>query len=850
MKRPENKWKTKLILINSQYIEKEKKMLEASNRMKMGEEIFTDSYSEHIPEGEHKGIFDEQSPGEEFAPKKEKPKTTEIIKTNFVDDIMVMSGVKQFAYHMIFAAVSVILFYLLARLTNFVYVTFLPYGIRATSKSFFAVTAYMAKHSPGMLLFISCISIFAGAEAAQKYKEKARRMKGDTDERHKDRYTSAGWLNDDTQELINTMEIVYPEYEDAPFLMRALARAGLASIQDRYKPTYKPVGIPLCIYEDKLYCMPDDPKHWQFKNKNIAIVGISGGGKSFTAIKPMLMSSLSAGNSILVTDTKGDLFQEMNTLCEALDYNVKVFDVKDAAYSDCWNCLKDIVNASEGTVWDKVNVIADTIIQNTGYGHGSSNQNDYWTQNEQNLLRALLFYICRSKSCKFPRNMQGLMQALDMTALEIDAMFKELPEHDPAFRTSSSYRNQSDARLKDNYRSGLASKLALFDTPEICGMLSYDGIDFEAAVHEKTIIFLITPDSNGTYDVITSLFVTCMYNSLIEISDSPEYGGSLLRPFWFLLDELCNMASINELSRKISTNRSRNINMVFAIQSIPQMDNQYYKLARNILAQCGTQMLFGTNDADTAKYYAERCGKVHIVSKKDTEEKPPFALHLATIFSRKRMQSRETVDLWPAYKVEQMGNEMLLAIATKEVMKGTPFPATSHPLYRDAERIPMKREPEWYKQYLADDPSRKMPEGKVFTPSEYEKQQEAPVYSVREYEERKNAALKDPVIIEENAPKASMKMFEADPYTKKAFERRENPAQANKEAESISYTEDIHSQKNSAFNKMSTQELENPAGSYWKETDNNEEYNNNESTISPAADSERDVISDILNTRR
>lgn len=734
-------------------------MLEASLRIKQGdEEVYTNPYSEVIPEGEHEGIFDVQSPGEEFAPEKKEPGAGEKIKVNFIDDIMMMSGPKQFAYYSIFAGVSLGLFYLLAKVITFIIFKLLPYGVRPSSYNFFVVAKILARENAWLFIFLCAFCILVGAEAAQHFKERARRMKGDTDERHKDRYTSAGWLNDNTDELVNTFKIVYPEYEDAPFLVYALSKLGLASLQGKYKPTYKPEGIPLCIYEDKLYCMPKDTKHWQFKNQNIAIVGISGGGKSYTTIKPMMISRLSEGDSGLVTDTKGDLYQELSQLCIDLGYNVKVFDVKDPAFSDSWNCFADIVSATEGTVWDKVNVIADTIIQNTGYGHGSNNKNDYWSQNEQNLLRALIFYVCRSDQDRVPRNLEGLMKILSMTALEIDMLFKSLPQSDPAYKTSSSYRNQTNVQLKDNYRSGLASKLALFDTPAVCGMLSYDGIDFVEAINEKTMIFLVTPDHTGAYDVITSLFVTCMYNKLIEISDSPLYGGKLYKPFWFLLDELCNMAAINELSRKISTNRSRNINMIFAIQSIPQMDNQYYRLAKNILAQCGTQMLLATNDPDTAKYYAERCGQVHIVSKRDVEDRPPFTLHLATIFSRRRMQSKETVDLWPAYKVEQMGNEMLLAIATKEVMKAEPFPVTAHPLYKDVKRVKMERKPEWYDQYLADDPSRKMPERETFTPSDFEKQNEEPVYSVEEYNKR--LGIDEEPVVQASKSLASMRIFE------------------------------------------------------------------------------------------
>ena len=751
-------------------------MLDASKRMMEGDEgVFTNPYSDTIPEGGRRGIFDEAE--NEMPPEKEEPSAAKIIKTNFIDDVMMLSGPKQFAYHCIALLSFAGVFYIIAFIYTKACEIAAPYKIHAPSYGFPYVALKLMTGNVPLFIIAVLIALLISLELAQKYKTSARKMEGDTEIRHKDRFTSADWLNYNTQELVNTFNIVFPDYGDIPWYQKILRRIFVKDVNSDENATYKPNGLPLCMYEGKLFCMPDDPKYYQFKNKNIAIVGISGGGKSFGAIKPMVMTILGKGESVLVTDTKGDLFQEIHTLDEDLEYNEHVFDVKNPAYSDSWNCFKDIVEAEEGTVWDLVNIFADTIIQNTGYGHGSQNKSDYWTQNEQNLLRAMIFYICRSKSCLFPRTMEGLMKMLSMSAMDIDMIFKSLPESDPAFKTSSFYRNQADAKLKDNYRSGLRSKLEIFETPAICGMLSYDGIDFEELVHKKSIVYLITPDHTGTYDVITSLFVTCMYNKLIEISDSRDYGGTLKKPFWFMLDELCNMAAINELSRKISTNRSRNVNMVFAIQSIPQMDSQYYNLAKNILANCGTQMLFGTNDKDTAQYYADRCGKVNVEESMDSQDKPPLTLNLFTIFSRKRRKSRNVVDLWPAYKVEQMGEEMLLAIATKEVMKAKPFPATMHPLYADAERVQMERNPEWYQRYLEDDPSRKMPESKQYTPSAYETTPEEPVHSVREYYERKGFAQDGLTVSGESDRKISMKtLFEEEPQEPATYTKEETPA--------------------------------------------------------------------------
>lgn len=266
---------------------------DASDRLRAGDQnLFTRPYSDQIPlDDELKGDFDIRV--NEMGPEDE---DHGVLRANFIDDVLLLEGKRQAAYHLIALGTFAAVMYVIAAIYTKAREIVQPYGIHDPSYGFFYVLRKLAEGSGGLFIMTALIAALIAAEFAQRYKNRARRIKGDTDERHRDAHTSSGWLNDDTETLINTFDIVYPQYgDDVPWLQRAASRLYAAGVRGENASAcrYEPTGIPLCLLGENLLCMPDEPKHYQFKNKNICICGISGGGKSFGAIKPMVMTILS-----------------------------------------------------------------------------------------------------------------------------------------------------------------------------------------------------------------------------------------------------------------------------------------------------------------------------------------------------------------------------------------------------------------------------------------------------------------------------------------------------------------------------------------------------------------------------
>lgn len=524
-----------------------------------------------------------------------------------------------------------------------------------------------------------------------------------------------------------------------------------------------PVNIPLAIVNNRLCCIPEKPKHTQFKNQNIAIVGGSGSGKSYTAIEPILLNRIAYKQSFLATDTKGALYRDYAAICKEKGYNVKVFNTTSFPNSDGWDCLKDIVQAHPEKVNDYIDNYATTIIKNT-LEDDSAKVDAFWEPNQKDLLRILLHLVCRSEQYEGHRKLEDLIRLVNSPLETILNKLNNLKPYESAYNASMSFRSTKSETVQDQIRQGLANRLQILRTADVAACLSADEIDFADAIRKPTAIFLVTSDNSPGYDAVTSLFVACMYSKIIEISDSEKYDGSLFRPFWFIIDEICNMAAIQDFSRKISTNRSRKANFCFAIQSLSQMDTKYKKMCGNILSNCGTMMFLGCNDTVTAEYISKRAGTFTQIIKATTEEKPRFfqRFHI-TLQQNVRIQEapKNLIEISDADQFES--GKIVVFISGKRPLKGKTFTAAMHPLYDYSVKSSLHdRHVEWYEEFKRQNPELASETKPVYEPSEHELGSQKPDYSLpKGYQ--KNPDPQEPVIqyILDNSPEARMQDNEA-----------------------------------------------------------------------------------------
>ena len=147
-------------------------------------------------------------------------------------------------------------------------------------------------------------------------------------------------------------------------------------------------GVILAQYTEhgeKAICLPEDTKD----NRNIIILGSPGTGKSYCYVRNAAFQAIVRGESAVITDPKGELFESTAEKFRAERYKVLVFNMVDPKRSDAWDCMSEIYDPETGDISDiRVTEFTDALMKNTS----DSPSADFWGTGENNLLRAIIMF--------------------------------------------------------------------------------------------------------------------------------------------------------------------------------------------------------------------------------------------------------------------------------------------------------------------------------------------------------------------------------------------------------------------------------------------------------------------------
>lgn len=135
-------------------------------------------------------------------------------------------------------------------------------------------------------------------------------------------------------------------------------------------------------------------------NRNLILIGPPGSGKSFGYVRTAVFQSIVRGESVVVTDPKGEIHNDMRKLLESRGYKVKVFNLINLDLSNAWDCVQEIYDPITGNIDDqRVITFCKTVIANTG-GGSNSKGDPFWESSEENLFRVAVSYCAyiREKS--------------------------------------------------------------------------------------------------------------------------------------------------------------------------------------------------------------------------------------------------------------------------------------------------------------------------------------------------------------------------------------------------------------------------------------------------------------------
>lgn len=190
---------------------------------------------------------------------------------------------------------------------------------------------------------------------------------------------------------------------------------------------------------------------------------------------------------------------------------------------------------------------------------------EFWPRAEENLLKAFEFYFLETLIDK--NNLTNIYKKIASGDInEIDNIFKKLPPESPARMSYNIFSSGSDS-IKASVLTGLGTRLQAFQNTDLQRLTSESDIDLSLPAKENCIYYIITSDVDSSNDFLASLFFTFLFIKLVRYADSTPAGKCDTDVFCFL-DEFCNIGSIPDFNKKISTFRSRNIALIPIMQNI------------------------------------------------------------------------------------------------------------------------------------------------------------------------------------------------------------------------------------------------------------------------------------------
>ena len=335
------------------------------------------------------------------------------------------------------------------------------------------------------------------------------------------------------------------------------------------------------------------------RNLNCCIIGSSGSGKTRFWLTPQL---LQAHSSYVVVDPKGGVLGQVGAFLQKRGYKIKVFNSIDFSKSMHYNPLAYIRNEAD------ILKFVDALISNT---KGEGKEGDpFWTKSETLLYCALIAYIIFEGPAE-DRNMNTLVDMISGMEVKeddedfmnaVDYMFAGLEKRKPdcfAVKQYKKYKLASGKTAKSILVS-CGARLAPFDIKELRDLTAYDELELDTLGDEKTALFLIMSDTDGTFNFLISMIYTQMFNLLCEKADD-VYGGRLPVHVRCLIDEAANIGQIPNLEKLVATIRSREISACLVLQAKSQLKAIYKDNADTIIGNMDSQIFLGGTEQTTLK---------------------------------------------------------------------------------------------------------------------------------------------------------------------------------------------------------------------------------------------------------
>ena len=373
------------------------------------------------------------------------------------------------------------------------------------------------------------------------------------------------------------------------------------------------------------------------------VIGSTGSGKTQTIVKPMVNLLAKKGESMIITDPKGEIYKYSAGYLKEKGYRIIVLNFREPQRGNSWNPLSLPNQYYRAGNKDKAIELLNDVALNILYDPSNKNESDFWEKSAADYFSGLALGLFQdAKEEEVNLNSINVMSTVGEERYATSNYNKEYfsmkGEKSNAYMFASSTINAPND-TKGGLLATFRQKIRNFSTGEsLSEMLSYSDFNMKDIGNGKTAVFMIIHDEKKTYHPLMTIFIKQCYETLIDVAQ--ENGGKLPVRTNFILDEFANMPPLKDVDAMVSAARSRDIRFTFIIQNFAQLNDVYGdNVAEIIKGNCGNLVYLISTEMKALEEISKMCGEVKVTDEKDKNATRP----LITITDLQKMKLFEAI---------------------------------------------------------------------------------------------------------------------------------------------------------------------------------------------------------------
>lgn len=401
---------------------------------------------------------------------------------------------------------------------------------------------------------------------------------------------------------------------------------------------YEHAGIPIIINDKEAYV--DDGENHSL------IIGASGSGKTWTIIDPLVKILGKSGESMIVTDPKGEIYEHNANLLRDKGYKVIIVNFRDPENGSAWNPLTLPYRYYKDGKEDKAMELLEDLGMNILVD--ANNQDPFWQKSAADYFTGLALGLFEDAKSEDEVNLNSINAMSTFGeerrgASKYDKEYFKIKGELSSAYISAAATITAPADTKGGITSTFRQKIRIFSSRQkLAEMLSYTDFDVRTIGKEKTAVFLKIHDEKTTYHALATIFVKQVYECLIDEAQKEENLKLKIRTN-FILDEFANMPALKDVESMITASRSRNMRFNFVIQNFSQLNKVYGKeVAETIKGNCGNMFYLITTEYSALEEISKLLGDVKPKEAKEGKPQPPIR-PLVTVSDLQQMKQFEMI---------------------------------------------------------------------------------------------------------------------------------------------------------------------------------------------------------------